>query len=243
MIKLNGIVITPTIFPDKTSQIWKIPEDLLSATEYKVVWEFENEAELIHVCQLGELLGYNADLYLPFLPYGRQDKEVGNDKTFALNTFIAIVDMFFNKVSTLDAHSTDLFPVYWKSIAPVNAICVAITETCCDAVCFPDKGAKKRYSDISLRQITLDKDRNQETGEILGLKVAENELFIKHARVLVVDDLCDGGRTFTEAAKLLYEKGAREVHLYTTHGIYSKGLEPLKQADIKRIFNGNGEVK
>ena len=59
MITLNGKPITPTIFPDKTSQVWKVfQEDSLSlhAPELKVVWTFENEAELIHLAQLKMLL-------------------------------------------------------------------------------------------------------------------------------------------------------------------------------------------
>ena len=55
MITLNGKPITPTISPDKTSQVWKVfQEDSLSlhVPELKVVWTFENEAELIHLAQL-----------------------------------------------------------------------------------------------------------------------------------------------------------------------------------------------
>lgn len=62
MIKLNNFTVTPTIFPDKTSQVWKILDEVLEAVPYKVTWEFESEAELIQVCQLGELLGGIADL-------------------------------------------------------------------------------------------------------------------------------------------------------------------------------------
>jgi ribose-phosphate pyrophosphokinase len=51
--------------------------------------------------------------------------------------------------------------------------------------------------------------------------------------VLIVDDLCDGGGTFTAHASVLLAAGATAVDLYVTHGIFSKGL-PLDHID--RVF-------
>ena len=33
-------------------------------------------------------------------------------------------------------------------------------------------------------------------------------------------DICDGGRTFIELAKVLKDNGAKRVTLYVTHGIF-----------------------
>ena len=71
-----------------------------------------------------------------------------------------------------------------------------------------------------------------------------NELVdIKDQTILIVDDLCDGGMTFIKSAERLYELEAKEVHLYVSHGIFSKGLKPLTDSGIKRIFTKDGEVK
>ncbi len=43
----------------------------------------------------------------------------------------------------------------------------------------------------------------------------------------IVDDICDGGRTFIELAKTLKEKGAEKIYLYITHGIFSNGFGDL----------------
>ncbi|MNQ12726.1 ribose-phosphate pyrophosphokinase [compost metagenome] len=45
--------------------------------------------------------------------------------------------------------------------------------------------------------------------------------------VLVVDDICDGGRTFTELAKVLKQYDLGSLSLYITHGIFSAGVEVL----------------
>lgn len=237
MIKLNGQTITPTIFPDGTSQVWKLPDGLIGLQNI-VEWEFESESELIQVCQLGDLLGRKSKLYMPFLPYGRQDKEVSNTTTFALHTFSHIISKFFSKIKTLDAHSPGYF---YDSIYPSKEIKVAIESSGCTEVCFPDKGAKARY-DVPLRTIVLDKKRNQLSGEIEGLVVESGEQHIRGANILIIDDICDGGRTFIEAAKVLYNLGASTVNLYTTHGIYSKALDVLREAGIKEIYNRKGKV-
>ena len=56
MIKLNGVEIKPTIFPDGTSQVWKI--DDISTDVQVIEWEYENDAEIFHICQLAELISY-----------------------------------------------------------------------------------------------------------------------------------------------------------------------------------------
>lgn len=47
---------------------------------------------------------------------------------------------------------------------------------------------------------------------------------------IVVDDICDGGRTFINLAAALEYAGATvKPHLWTTHAIYSNGIEGLLQ--------------
>ena len=58
----------------------------------------------------------------------------------------------------------------------------------------------------------------------------------------MVDDLCDGGATFILLAKELLSKGAKEVHLFVSHGIFSRGLGVLFDAGIKRVFVKDGEM-
>lgn len=243
MIKLNDYVVQPTIFPDGTSQVWKIPEEILQSVSV-VTWEFENEAELSHVMQLGYLLKtydhYKIYLNVPFMPYGRQDKQISNNATFARNVIVKILKSVFDEIQTIDNHSEDIFV---RSKKPdMTEIFLACKP---DVICYPDLGASKRgYDRYFYPTIILDKDRDQLTGEIKGLKFEAdlgNSLVGKS--ILIQDDLTDGGRTFIEACKLLKGAGAKEVYLYTTHGIYSKGTKVLFDAGIDRIFNRKGEVK
>ena len=42
---------------------------------------------------------------------------------------------------------------------------------------------------------------------------------------MIVDDICDGGRTFTGIAKALKNKNAGNIYLAVSHGIFSDGFE------------------
>ncbi|MEI8631794.1 phosphoribosyltransferase family protein [Vibrio sp. PP-XX7] len=70
--------------------------------------------------------------------------------------------------------------------------------------------------------IQAQKLRNLKTGEIIKTEVLGD---VKGKKVLIADDICDGGRTFVELAKVLKSEGATEISLFVTHGIFSKGFE------------------
>jgi ribose-phosphate pyrophosphokinase len=61
------------------------------------------------------------------------------------------------------------------------------------------------------------------SGEIIKTEIDGTPKFNK---CLIIDDICDGGRTFIEISKAL--SGFQgELHLFVTHGIFSKGFDEL----------------
>lgn len=243
MIKVNGHTITPTIFPDKTSQVWKLPDDWVCIADNIITWEFENEAEFLHLAQLNDLIqattGSNSILDLPYLPYARQDKEISNKSTFALRTFADLLNTLkFKEVRVKDPHNVELSKSLIKNLQEFMPDVIPLLVELHAAPVYPDSGAAKRYGADS-KSICCEKVREPLTGKIEGLTVTGT---VEPRPYLIIDDICDGGRTFIEVAKKLYEAGATEVHLYISHGIFSKGLEPLREAGIKRIFTYKGEV-
>ncbi len=244
MIKLNGHIITPTIFPDKTSQVWKLPTDWFVPERNVILWEFESEAEFLHVAQLKDLLAGYGKVYLdlPYLPYARQDKTVSNETTFAFSTFAKLLNVLeFDMVHAYDPHNFEFAKALIKNLVYVIPNPDRLLADLNATIVFPDLGAAKRYDAKAYSDgIICDKDREPLTGVIRGVVVGCGT--VKARPYLIVDDICDGGRTFIEVAKTLYAAGATEVHLYISHGIFSKGLEPLRAAGIKRIFTRNGEV-
>ena len=57
-----------------------------------------------------------------------------------------------------------------------------------------------------------------------------------------MDDICDGGATFTLLGYALQAMGVTEIHLYVSHGLFTKGTQVLREAGIKRIFTKVGEI-
>lgn len=258
MIKIKNIitgdieVIAPSIFPDKTSQVWQLNEGLRNST-VKITWNWDgDEAELIHlnqlICLLYQMNTKITELYIPYLPYARQDKVIDNNTTFSKFVFL---EMLFtdniNKITTLDVHS-ESYKVY--SYKPFKYIMEAINQSKANVLVFPDKGAYNRYAQWfakfnELSFIVLDKVRNQLTGKIEGLQINKDLTTFEdwgqdNVNMLIVDDLSDYGGTFKYAAK--YLKGIYEninISLYVTHFLGHGEFSSYKEAGIDNVYTTN----
>jgi ribose-phosphate pyrophosphokinase len=245
MILVDGFYVDPTIFPDGTQQVWHLPEEVLKGKT--VVWNYENDSELMTVCQLGQLMGGAKTLLVPFLPYGRQDKDINNDSCFGLHTFLKIVSGFFREIRTIDAHSHEFHAICaenhlpYDDEFPTEQIRFAISDSGSDMGCYPDKGAMQRYADgVCLPAVNCKKVRDQSTGAILSIELETNGLSVVGKNLLIIDDIIDGGRTFMETAKLLKSSGAAKVSLYGTHALCSKGVDILHDSGIEAIYSCEG---
>lgn len=197
-------------------------------------------------------------LNTPYLPHARADKRFSENDVSGLHSFIHSISLALSVADEWkiqDIHNPEAF---YKVIDRINGKEVDLSELVIthsnvaqlwcnstqiekpeqiDFVFAPDKGAIGRTYDIfnqivaydnqSCGVITGEKVRNPDTGWITDYNIIE-DTDITGKNVLIVDDICDGGMTFILAAKALKDRGANEVYLYVTHGIFSKGLDPLK---------------
>lgn len=255
MIYLNGMPLNVTMFPDNTSQVWKLDESLLSSKETRplleVRWEFSHEGEFMHLAQLKALIdGYGKDarLTLKYLPYGRQDKDIDNSATFALTAFAYLLNTLdFYETIIVDPHSLVALKLIHRSRAvyPITQLIKTVLETGAEVLCYPDKGAVTKYTKIeempfvNFPYIYGEKVRDQLTGNILNYALKGDP---SGKNILIMDDICDGGMTFKLLAKDLLAAGTTEVNLFVTHGIFSRGLRTLHESGIKRIFTQDGEA-
>lgn len=248
MIYLNGDAVNVTLFPDNTSQVWKLDERQLNWERAVIRWEFLHEGEIMQIAQLKTLLDTRIDyitLRIEYLPYGRQDKPISNNATFGLWTFAKILNSLnFEEVIIMDPHSKIALGAIERSraIYPHSRLESAIQTTDSNLLCYPDHGALDKYVGTYLTPLPYiygEKIRDQATGHITDYKLM-GDCYGK--RVLIVDDICDGGKTFELLADELYGVGAKDVNLFVTHGIFSKGLMPLFKVGIRHIFTNNGEA-
>lgn len=255
MLLLNGQPVNVTTFPDNTSQVWQLdPELLVRALDQgmsTVDWHYTSEADVMHLLQLDMLLAkYSiaSRLRIFYLPYARQDKKVGNYTTFALAALGAVFrKMHWRGITILDPHSNQACRVLSaRAVYPTKMIECLLAAGNYAAVMYPDDGARRKYKDVyhtgARPVLTADKIREQETGEIIRYAVSGPEGFTG-ASCLIIDDICDGGRTFCEAANAVRQEypSVKRVDLYTTHGIYSRGLTPFKGI-INNVYCYKGQV-
>lgn len=253
MIYLNGEPVNTTIFPDNTSQVWKLSERVLTQSNYAhVVWEYSHEGEFMQLAQLKDLLdqyGLRATLRIKYLPYARQDKEITNSTTFALRTFSRLLNsLHFDEIIIMDPHSevADMLIKNCEIRYPHDTLQKVVEIVKPSLVCYPDMGADAKYSYVyPYNAIFGSKVRNQETGYIEKYELVgdKENLNLRGNNILIVDDICDGGMTFKLLTKELKEAGAEEVNLFVTHGIFSKGLRTLRESGINRIFTQDGEAE
>ena len=249
MIKYNGKKINVTRFPDKTSQVWQLGDFVHPRFgNNRVDWHFEGEHETFPFLQLVHLTKPD-EVYIPYMPYARQDKEVDNESSFALSTFLNCLSGVTNhycKFASIDVHNekplNEAFgTTHFKSVYPESLKKVVEGY---DLVIFPDKGAKTRYADTFGGPMTAycEKVRDQQTGYITSYNTFGLDRKIDRLKVMVVDDLCDGGATFNILAEsLLNTNGITcpiTLDLCVTHGLFSKGVDTLLQ-NYDQIFTSD----
>lgn len=242
--------IIPTHFPDGTSQVWKIP-DLKVGGWADIEWFYREDSELLQVAQLVDLLksfdkGLGIALYVPYLPYARQDKAISNETTFAGKTFIKLLtSLELSSIYVFDVHNEDLVindKIYNIRNEEAGPSFNGLRDNY-DVVVFPDKGAHNRYLSQFpkyTKTLTFEKVRDPSTGVIGSVQTKQNlKYYPDNTRFLIVDDICDGGGTFIPIVKTMNENGLFNVDLYVSHGIFSKGIDVLLDAGIKKIITTN----
>lgn len=178
--------------------------------------------------------GCTIALDMPYVPYARQDRVANAGEPLSARVFCDLINgLGFSQVRVEDPHS-DVTPALLNNVVIMDsqaALTQVVSVTGPVALVAPDAGARKRVSALArtagLPVVFADKVRDTLTGLISGTEISGE---IPDLPLLVVDDICDGGRTFIELAKAIQAKRPTSIHplyLYVTHGIFSKGLTPL----------------
>ena len=179
------------------------------------------------------------DLFMPYVPYARQDRRMVPGDPLSIRVLADVVNACrFGQVLVLDPHSDVTTAVIDRCRPlPVHDNVGRAIEACgATRVVIPDAGAAKRvhgmlrslgdrYGDVASVQAMKTRDVTRR-GAITGMQL-EAGADVAGQTCLIVDDICDGGRTFLSLSRLLRTNGARAAYLYVTHGIFSQGLEPL----------------
>src|SRR5574343_596355 len=186
-------------------------------------------------------------LVMPYCPNARQDRVCSPGDAFGLQVFAKQINALnFKHVVVCDPHSNvmkacfreySLLAFNQLQLIQKNFPLVARIQQCIPIA--PDEGAIKKTMELTkycnLTDFAIStKIRNLATGEIIGISINRDDFGGRD--VVMVDDICDGGRTFTELAAILRKKNVGKIVLYVTHGIFSKGVDVLFQNGIDEIW-------
>lgn len=189
----------------------------------------------------GSFQGRTSILEIAYFPYARQDRVANKGESLSAAVMANLINgMCFDKVRILDPHS-DITPALVEAVEVVPARVPVRLYSQCNRVyeegvyVIPDAGAEKKTREFAWSfgnptpPLQATKNRCTRTGKITGTALYDNGVVFDGPQdFVIVDDICDGGWTFIELAKAIRARHTvRSLHLHVSHGIFSKGIEPI----------------
>lgn len=235
-------------------KVWKFPSGEVQVVllkepyvdeEYTIQGSITCSDHIMELLQLVDILRFKGvsiiDLYMPYCAYSRQDRRNTSLEAASLNIFAKLIaSCNFRIIQTLDNHSYVATALLDSLDIPLKRV---ITKLSADYLIIPDAGAIKRVTDLSIHlgipTIRADKKRNID-GKIVETIVYATSEQLKNKTVLIVDDICQGGKTFEELAKAIKTiEQSVDICLYVTHGFFSSGFGAMREAGISSFITTN----
>ena len=185
----------------------------------------------------------NITAVIPYFGYARQDRKVVPRTSISAKLVSNLItNAGANRVVTVDLHAgqiqgffdipvDNLFatPIFAKhikrKIKNKNIICVA-----------PDVGGVERARALGKKLdvgLAIVDKRRPSPGKSQVMNVIGN---VKNKVCILTDDIIDSGGTIVNAADALIKRGAKEVHVYATHGVFSgEAVKKIKNSKIKNL--------
>ena len=185
----------------------------------------------------------NITAVIPYFGYARQDRKVvprtsisaklvsnlitnaGADRVVTVDLHAGQIQGFFD-IPVDNLFATPIFAKHIKrKIKSKNIICVA-----------PDVGGVERARALGKKLdvgLAIVDKRRPSPGKSQVMNVIGN---VKNKICILTDDIIDSGGTIVNAADALVKRGAKEVHVYATHGVFSgDAVKKIKSSKIKNL--------
>jgi len=187
---------------------------------------------------------------IPYLAFARQDRQVHPHDPLALRSTALLLEATgVDTVVTIDVHNIAAFQnafrcrtVHLEAAAEFVRKAVAIGLDDPVVVASPDLGGAKRAQlfgemlkqahGAPVRLAYMEKQRLD--GGVAGTQFAGD---VKGAHVLVIDDMISTGATLIRAIDVCRQHGARRIHAFATHGLFSGDAgKRLMTAGVEKII-------
>ena len=258
----SGLKITMTKynqFPAGEHNV-QVHEGWLAMSDKFTIDAKEHDFEIMRIAQYVDIVRRNKKnayitLKMMYMPYGRQDRAMGSENfkgSNSLKVFANLINTLdIDEIVTYDPHSDVTEAVFDNLTIQTNQSLVTHalnttehnTKFIQKHIVIPDVGASKKIYPLvkslpwNMRQnITLhqcEKHRDTTNGQITHSSLPETLTSLpENTTVFLIDDLCDGGLSFTKIAE---QAPHLDWNLVVSHGIFSKGLDPLLE-HFSKIF-------
>ena len=232
-----------------------LPSLAIVSSSVEILARIDSSSELMRLLLVTDALKRlgikTIELVLPYIPYARQDRVCNYGDAFSLKFFANLINaQGYSRVQVTDAHSTvatalldNVLERAQSTFAfPLASKLGILGLANYSYIVAPDAGASKKAVDFAkgynlsskIDVLQALKVRDPATGNITKTELLADNL--DGADCLIVDDLADGGATFIQLAAVLKERGAGKIGLFVTHGIFSRGLDPLFEGGIDAIY-------
>ena len=197
---------------------------------------------MVDACQRAS--AHTVNVVLPYFGYARQDRTAAPREPITAKLVAnMLVKEGVDRVVTLDLHAVQVqgffdIPVDNLFTIPLFAdhyIKQGLTGSDVVVVSPKNSGVKRarnlaEYLDAPIAIIDYAQDdSSRDEGYIIG--------DVKGKKAILIDDILNTGKTFSEAAKIVQRDGATEIYAVSSHGLFVKGAaELLDQAPIKEIL-------
>ena len=186
----------------------------------------------------------NITAVIPYFGYARQDRKVVPRTAISAKLVSNLItNSGANRILTLDLHAGQIqgffdIPVDNLFATPIFARHIKRKIRGNNLICVsPDVGGVERTRALGRRinsGIAIIDKRRPAPGKSEVMNIVGS---VKGKICFIVDDIIDSGGTIVNAAKVLKEKGAKDVYVYATHAVLSgDAIEKLKKSSIKKLI-------
>lgn len=190
---------------------------------------------------------------IPYFPYAQQDRVCSPGESLAVKIMADLINaQKYDEVCIWDPHSdvtgalvncSTLIPQHELAESIFSNLLKNRIDTSRTLVVSPDAGSLKKLQMVAARWkmglVRADKTRDPATNKITGTVVYSGP--VGDMDFMMMDDICIGGKTFTELAEKLRPLTKGKIYLCVTHGIFNAGFDVFKGL-IDHIFVYNSFV-
>ena len=185
----------------------------------------------------------NITAVIPYFGYARQDRKVAPRTSISAKLVSNLITKAgADRVVTVDLHAGQIqgffdIPVDNLFATPIFARHIRRKLNSKNLICVsPDVGGVERTRALARKLdigIAIIDKRRPVPGKSQVMNVVGN---VNGKKCIIVDDIIDSGGTIVNAAKALKDRGAKEVHVYVTHGVLSgEAVDKIKKSHIKNL--------